>query len=179
MPFSVDISEMTPLPQAHYDLSYTPNSIAHNHKIAALLVAAGQLAYVSGATIVRRDDIFDNPTCGIGGRDIFLHHGDLESTVENFARWVEAGAGGLVAADGKFHDKLSYDGESVTLFACDYKSHGAGSVITGSLVRGALGAGGFLDEQCKNDNAGYESSNDLNIGRTTAYPGSQKGDHFC
>lgn len=53
----------------------------------------------------------------------------------------------------------------VTIFACDRKKSG-GSIISSRLVSGATGAGGFIDTKCGVDNAGYESSNDLTIGRT-------------
>lgn len=58
------------------------------------------------------------------------------------------------------------DGDGVTLFACDYKVGRRGSVITPDLVRLALAEDGHLDRQCGKDNAGYERSNDLTIGRT-------------
>lgn len=55
---------------------------------------------------------------------------------------------------------------TVTIFACDYKSRNAGSIISSDLVKGATGPGGYLDLECGDNVAGYESSNDLNIGRT-------------
>ncbi|KAM7197761.1 hypothetical protein V8F20_006434 [Naviculisporaceae sp. PSN 640] len=119
------------------------------------------------------DPIMGPATCGVNGQPKILPHDDLVKRVEEFAAWVERGADGQVDAAGKFHYSLHYDSDSVTLFACDYKSNNAGSIITGQLIRKALGNDGWIDQQCGKDNAGYESSNDLNIGRTF------KGDHYC
>ena len=58
------------------------------------------------------------------------------------------------------------DGDDVTLFACDSKKKKKGSIITPNLVRQALAENGYIDSQCGKDNSGYESSNDLAIGRT-------------
>ncbi|ETS78845.1 hypothetical protein PFICI_08698 [Pestalotiopsis fici W106-1] len=112
------------------------------------------------------DPIMGPATCGVGGKERYLDHDDLVKTVEEFAAWVERGANGQVDAAGKFHYSLHYDSDDVTLFACDYKSNSAGSVITGQLIRKALGSNGWLDQQCNTDNAGYERSNDLSVGRT-------------
>lgn len=58
----------------------------------------------------------------------------------------------------------------VTFFACDYKSNGQGSFITGNLVQQVLGGGAYLDAKCGTGRAGYERSNDLTIGRTFVSP---------
>ncbi|KAI1810467.1 hypothetical protein GGS20DRAFT_567360 [Poronia punctata] len=127
----------------------------------------------SAAAVSRRDPVLGDPTCGVDGADTFLNHDDLGRAVDDFANWVASGADGQVNIAGNFRGGLSREWGEVLLFACDSKSGGQGSYISPELIRQVLEGGGYLDSQCKQDNAGYESSNDLTIGRTF------KGDHFC
>ncbi|KAK8139037.1 hypothetical protein PG984_002417 [Apiospora sp. TS-2023a] len=133
----------------------------------AVVASAGSVAPRAG------DPLMGPATCGIGGKARYLDHTDLAATVEKFASWVGSGADGQVDTAGNFHYKLHMDDDDVTLFACDSKSGNKGSIITPNLIRQALSESGYLDNQCGKDNSGYESSNDLTIGRTF------KGDHYC
>lgn len=155
------------------------------------LVAFAAIASATALNL-RGDAQYSSPTCGVNKATHNLDHNDIQNATVAFGAWLDAGADGQVSGNGNFKGSLGVSHShlpgylsgnlahvdihlwqkttgQVTIFACDGKKSG-GSVISSRLVSGATGTGGYLDTKCGVDNAGYEQSNDLTIGRTFVSP---------
>ncbi|KAJ3543273.1 hypothetical protein NM208_g3657 [Fusarium decemcellulare] len=137
----------------------------------AALTAANPLWYNSTKLHARGDPLLGPATCPQGDQ-FALNAEDAAAGAEGFRLWIEQGADGRIDLSGNFKGQLSQTYKGVTFFACDYKD-GSGSYINGNLVQSVLRKNEYLDSKCGAGRGGYESSNDLSIGRTF------NGDHFC
>ncbi|KAH6970218.1 hypothetical protein FAVG1_06845 [Fusarium avenaceum] len=147
------------------------------HSLMVLIAActaltAAQPTRSNSAGLEARDDLLGPATCP-SGDEFALDEEESASGAEGFKLWVEQGADGKIDLSGNFKGQISKTHNGVTFFACDYKSGGKGSYINGNLVQSVLRKDAYLDSKCGHGRAGYESSNDLSIGRTF------NGDHYC
>ncbi|KAF5563259.1 hypothetical protein FNAPI_2761 [Fusarium napiforme] len=147
------------------------------YSLTVLIAAYTTLAAASptrsrSAGLQARDDLLGPATCPEGD-NFALNEEDAAAGAEGFKLWVEQGADGKIDLSGNFKGQISKTHKGVTFFACDYKSGGKVSYINGNLVQSVLRKDGYLDSKCGSGRGGYESSNDLSIGRTF------NGDHYC
>ncbi|KAF4473000.1 hypothetical protein FALBO_108, partial [Fusarium albosuccineum] len=132
---------------------------------ACTALTAAQPLGPNSVNLHARDPLLGPATCPQGDQ-FSLNIEDAAAGAEGFRLWIEQGADGRIDLSGNFKGQLSQTHEGITFFACDYKGDGAGSYINGNLVQSVLRKNEYLDSKCGAGRGGYESSNDLSIGRT-------------